>query len=63
MVWQPPEEQCLASFRGDNVSEKNINTQGKAELVAVQDVRETEAEKMKTGAGETGRVVGRRKST
>ena len=38
-------------------------TQGKAEVVAVQDVRKTETEKVKTGTGETGRVVGRRKST
>ena len=55
-------EKNFASFLNTNFYKKNLNTQGKAQVVAVKDVQETEAEKVKNRAIETGRVVERIKS-
>ena len=57
----PAEEQNFASFLDSNFYKKNINTQGKAQVVAMQDVQETKAEKVKNRAIETGEGSGENK--
>ena len=57
----PAVEQNFPSFLDTNFYKKNINTQGKAQVVAMHYVQETEAEKVKTRAIETGEGSGENK--
>ena len=51
-------EKNFVSFLNTNFYKKNLNTQGKAQVVAVKDVQETEAEKVKNRSIETGEGSG-----
>ena len=54
-------EKNFVSFLNTNFYKKNLNTQGKAQVVAVKDVQETEAEKVKNRSIETGEGSGENK--